>query len=54
MAARRRRSTRPCRTCGRGRGTGQQHHRRTPDWGWYLIVAVLVMIYISENPGVIR
>lgn len=52
MATRRRRSTRPCRTCGRG--TGQRQHRRTPDWGWYLIVAVLVMIYISENPGVIR
>lgn len=50
MAARRRRSTRRHHS---RRGTGQQH-RRTPDWGWYLIVAVLVMIYISENPGVIR
>jgi len=53
MAARRRRSTRSCRTCGRG-GRGHQQNRRSPDWGWYLIVAVLVMIYISENPGVIR
>lgn len=55
MATRRRQTSRPCRNCGRGRGrTTRRGHRRTPDWGWYLIVAVLVMIWIHENPGVIR